>query len=284
MDRTESCVLCLAPAGPAPPGAGGYRVCAECDLAWRMVEDSPDPGGDWERHYYADNKVRMLHEKRISGLQSIARRITQVCPSRGRLLDVGAGLGIFMETMAQSGWSVEGAEPSGIAAQEARRRTKAPVHLGLLENLDLPEASYDAITFFDALRTVPDPMAFLRQARRLLRPGGTLIIREVHRRVEMSRERMRGLRGQWVSPGRRAYEYRQCFSPKSLSFAFERIGLSETWVEPSPVFAEPDGTESLAGSLFKRSLGWASGSAYLLSGHRIVLGPNLLAFGRAPSR
>lgn len=254
-----------------------------CDIAWRAVEDSPDPGGDWERHYYADEKVRRLHEKRISGLQSIARRITRVCPSRGRLLDVGAGLGIFMEAMAKSGWSVEGAEPSGIAAQEARRRTGAPVHVGLLESLDLPMQSYDAITFFDALRTVPDPMAFLHRARKLLRPGGTLVIREVHRRVEMGRERIRALRGQRASPGRRAYEYRQCFSPRSLRFAFDRIGLIETWVEPSPVFAEPDGTDSLAGSLFKRSLGWASGSAYRLSGRRIVLGPNLLAFGRAPS-
>jgi SAM-dependent methyltransferase len=283
MNRRDSCVLCQAPAGSVPPGAGGYRVCAVCDLAWRFVEDSPDPGEDWEHHYYGDDRVRKLHESRISGLQSLARRITEVCPDRGRLLDVGTGLGIFMEVMAKSGWSVEGVEPSGIAAREARHRTRAPVHSGLLENLDLPESSYDAITSFDTLRHVSDPMAFLCRARRLLRPGGTLVIREVHRRVEMSREKIRGLRRRRVSPSQRAYEYRQCFSPKSLRFAFEKVGLIDLWVEPSPVFAEPEGTDSPVGSLFKRSLGWVSSSAYGLSGHRFVLGPNLLAFGKAPS-
>jgi hypothetical protein len=102
--------------------------------------------------------------------------------------------------------------------------------------------------------------------------------------VEVSRERIRSLRGQWASPSRRAYEYRQCFSPRSLLFAFEQVGLAGCWVEPSPVFAEPDGADSLAGSLVKRSLGWISGSVYLISGHHIILGPNLLAFGRAPLR
>src|SRR4030095_12462541 len=124
-----------------------------------------------------------------------------------------------MEAMAKSGWSVEGAEPSPSAVEAARTRTNAPVHQGLLENLDLPGASYDAVTFFDALRNVPDPMLFLRQARRLLRPGGMLIIREVHRKAELSREWARKLRGQQISVGRRSSEFRQFFSPRSLLFA-----------------------------------------------------------------
>jgi 2-polyprenyl-3-methyl-5-hydroxy-6-metoxy-1,4-benzoquinol methylase len=283
MDRTDSCVLCQSPAGAAPPGAGGYRVCAVCDVAWRVVQDSQDPAADWEQHYYADDRVRELHEVRISGLESIAARITEVCPSRGRLLDVGAGIGIFMEAMAKAGWSVEGIEPSGIAAQAARTRTKAPVHLGILETANLREASYDAVTFFDALRTVPDPMLFLRQARRLLRPGGMLIIREVYWRAELMRERLQKLRRQVVSPGRTAMEYRQCFSPKSLLFAFDRVGLLGAWVEPSPVFAELYGANSSVGPLIKRSIGWLSSSAYHLSGRRLLLGPNLLAYGKAPS-
>jgi len=282
MDRRETCVLCQAPAGSSPPRAGGYRVCANCDIAWRAVEDSSDPAGDWERHYYADDQVRALHQVRLSGLESLAVRVSEVCPSRGLLLDVGAGLGIFMEAMARSGWSVEGVEPSGMAAQAARERTKAPVHLGILETVNLPQGAYDAVTFFDALRTVPDPLLFLRQARRLLRPGGMLIVREVHRRVELLRERVQELRGQGVTPGRTALEYRQCFSPKSLRFAFERAGLTGVWVEPSPVFAEPLGKDSPTGPLLKRSLGWLSHSVYHLSGRRLVPGPNLLAFGKAP--
>jgi SAM-dependent methyltransferase len=247
-----------------------------------VVEDPQDPSGDWERHYYADEQIRALHEKRLSGLRALARRITEACPERGKLLDVGAGLGLFMQEMAALGWVVEGVEPSRIAAQAARERTGAIVHQGVLEALNLPEASYDAVAFFDALRTVPDPALFLRQSRRLLSPAGTLFIREVHRRAEMVREHMKRLRGQPISSGSAACEFRQCFTPKSLRYAFERAGLIDVQVEPSPVYAEPDGVNSLSFSLVKRSFGWVSGATYLLSGHCLVPGPNLLAFGSAP--
>lgn len=281
MDRKRRCPLCGTSADSASPASGGYRICRACDVAWRVVEDSADPAGDWERHYYAQDKIRELHERRISGLEALARRITDRLPARGVLLDVGAGVGIFMEAMARAGWTVEGIEPSGIAVAAARQRTGAPVHLGLLEEVELRPA-YDAITFFDALRTVPDPMRFLRAARSLLRPGGVLVLREVDRKVELGRERLRELRRTPQEPGRRAFVYRQVFSPRSLLFALDRAGFTQAWVEPSPVFAEPDAKHSLARSLLKRSLGAVTASAYALSGRRLVIGPNLLAFGKAP--
>lgn len=282
MDRRHNCPLCQAPARSPRLGVGGYRICPVCDVAWRVVEEPQDPAGDWERHYYADEQTRALHEKRISGLKALARRIDEACPARGKLLDVGAGLGIFMQEMAGLGWVVEGVEPSGIAAKAARERTGATIHQGVLEELSLPEASYDAVTFFDALRTVPDPALFLRQARGLLRPGGSVIVREVHRKAEMVRERMKKLRGQPISSGSRACEFRQCFTPKSLRFAFREAGLTQIWVEPSPVYAEPDGVNSPFSSLVKRSFGWIAAAAYDFSGHRLALGPNLLAFGSVP--
>jgi len=282
LDRDRRCVLCSAPAVAAASGVGGYRICRVCDVAWRAIENPTDAAGDWERHYYGDEGIRELHEKRVSGLTALARRITEISPSRGRLLDVGAGVGIFMEAMQRAGWSVEGVEPSRIAARSARERTGARVHEGLLEDLDLETSSFDALTFFDALRTVPDPLAFLRKARSLLRPGGVLIIREVHRKAERFREWAKAARRQRVSAGRSACEFRQCFSPRSLLFAFEQAGLTHAWVEPSPVYVEPDGVRSRWGTLVKQALGRASAAAYRISGRRVTLGPNLLAFGRAP--
>jgi SAM-dependent methyltransferase len=260
-----------------------YRICRVCDVAWRFIEDPIDTTEDWDRRYYGDPAILEMHLRRVSALESIAHRLTQVRPQRGRLLDVGAGLGIFMGAAARLGWSVEGLEPSRTAWEAARLRTGSPVHLGLLEQVELPGGSYDAVTSFDLLRTVSDPMMFLRRARALLRPGGILVIREVHRRAEAGREKIRGLvERRQVSPGRKAFEFRQCFSPRSLRFAFQAVGLTESWVEPSPVFAEPDGGDNLTASLFKKSLGLVGESAFRLSGRRIVLGPSMLAFGRVP--
>ena len=282
-ERRRSCVICGTSPGPVSQDVADYRICKVCDVAWRVIEDPIDTTEDWDRRYYGDPAILEMHLRRVSALESIARRLTQVHPQRGRLLDVGAGLGIFMGAAAGLGWSVEGLEPSRTAWEAARLRTGSPVHLGLLEQVDLPSGAYDAVTSFDLLRTVSDPMMFLRRARALLRPGGILVIREVHRRAEAGREKIRSLiERRKFSPGRKAFEFRQCFSPRSLRFAFQAVGLTGSWVEPSPVFAEPDGGDNLTASLFKQSLGWVGESAFRLSGRRIVMGPSMLAFGRAP--
>ena len=282
-ERGSRCILCRQSVGASPPRAGGYRICGACDVAWREVEDSPDAAADWDRHYYAENAIRDLHERRTSGLAAIAARLSAVCPRRGRLLDLGAGVGIFMESCAALRWTVEGVEPSPIAARAARDRTGAAIHEGLFQEVDLPEGSYDAVTFFDALRTVPDPLSFLRRARRVLKPGGVLLVREIDRRAELGQLRLRSAIGKsQQAAGNSGFEYRQCFSPKSLRFAYREAGLVGTWIEPSPVFTEPDSGASRLASLVKGSIGALSLGAYKMTGGRLVLGPNLLAFGRAP--
>jgi 2-polyprenyl-3-methyl-5-hydroxy-6-metoxy-1,4-benzoquinol methylase len=284
-ERATRCVLCKRGVDASASRQGGYRVCAACDVAWREIDDSPDAAADWDRHYYAESAIRDLHERRTSGLAALARRISEVCPQRGRLLDVGAGVGIFMESAASLGWSVEGVEPSPIAARAARARTGAILHEGLFQQVDLPQGSYDAVTFFDALRTVPDPLAFLRRAREVLKPGGVLLVREVDRRAELGRQRLKAVLGKAQrAAGNSGFEYRQCFSPKSLRFAYGEAGLVGTWVEPSPVFTETDSGTNRMASMLKWSIGACSRGAYKMTAGWLVLGPNLLAFGRAPGR
>lgn len=215
-------------------------------------------------------------------MKAIVARLSVIQPNRGRLLDVGTGVGILMSAAAEAGWIVEGVEPSETAAEKARKLTGAPVYQGVLEALRLPEEHYDAVTIIDTLRSVPDPLAFLLSARRLLRPGGVLLVREVYRKIRRYYMRVLGRsEGLKLEGTRRAYQPAQGFSPKSLLYALQAIGL-EGWVEPSPIFAEPESGGGLRASLPKRAVGLASIAFYKTSGHRIILSPNMLAFGRAP--
>lgn len=98
----------------------------------------------------------------------------------GRLLDIGCGFGFFLNAMKQRGWDVAGIEISKSGRRYARDRYQVDIYSRPLEALALPEASFDVITLFYVIEHVADPPAVLREVRRILKPGGLVLIRWPH--------------------------------------------------------------------------------------------------------
>lgn len=98
--------------------------------------------------------------------------------TRPRVLDVGCGVGLSLAALPAS-WDRVGIEPAAAAAALARERLGLDVRTAFLEDLDDPEG-FDLIAFWDVVEHVPDPIAFLGAARRLLRPGGRIVMKVPH--------------------------------------------------------------------------------------------------------
>ena len=94
---------------------------------------------------------------------------------RGRLLDVGAGSGWLIENMSALGWEAEGLDFDAHAVELARARGLTVHQGGLLEAGFEPE-SFDAVTMSHNIEHVHDPVAWLAEVRRILRPGGRLAL------------------------------------------------------------------------------------------------------------
>ena len=163
-------------------------------------------------NYFLDSAVnRRTFRERI-------RAIEQRYGRKGRLLDVGCALGDFLLEAKEAGWDVEGVEISSYAAQRARERGLR-VSAGRLEDLALPEASFDVITLYDSIEHVIDPIATLIAVRRLLVPGG--IVHIVTPNVGGLQARLLGRAWYHFKPG----EHLFYFSPRTLREACESARL-----------------------------------------------------------
>ena len=91
-----------------------------------------------------------------------------------RLLDVGCGDGEALDILRLLGWQVVGVELDGEAVVSARARG-LDVRQGNLEDAGFSEKIFDVVTSSHVIEHVHDPLGFLREQRRVLKPGGCLI-------------------------------------------------------------------------------------------------------------
>jgi SAM-dependent methyltransferase len=97
-------------------------------------------------------------------------------PSRGRLLDVGCDTGEYLAEAQERGWEVTGVEINEPVAQDVAGRLGVRVIASTLEDAHLPADEYDAVMFNQVLEHVPDPIAFLTEVHRVLKPGGVIFV------------------------------------------------------------------------------------------------------------
>src|SRR5205085_7301534 len=102
---------------------------------------------------------------------------------RGRLLEAGCGPGIMMPELVAMGFEAHGIDVSGEMIRRARQRMKGhPLEkrcsfaVGDVEELDLPDAAYDAVLCMGVLEYLPRYSRALAEISRVLKPGGVAVI------------------------------------------------------------------------------------------------------------
>jgi SAM-dependent methyltransferase len=112
------------------------------------------------------------------------RTLVALVPGR-RVLDVGIGPGAdALEVVsARPARHLLGLDRSGpmlrLAARRGRRtRVELPLVQGDALALPFRAGSLDGVTFHSVLYLLPDPLSALREARRVLRPGGAVALLE----------------------------------------------------------------------------------------------------------
>jgi len=205
---------------------------------------------------------------RNSAFRNIERIIYSSLGRRGKILDVGCGVGTFLEIAKQREWQVEGVEPSPTAAKVAQLRTGAQIYQEDFLTLDYI-GHFDAITIFDVLRTIPDPKQFIQKVFDMIKPSGVCVIRETNAWYGRTRREKSSMQ-------KKIQEYMQEWTPISIEKALLKIGFSNVQIYPSPVFI--DGNENRIYRLLKPLPYIIFKWVHLVSAR--VISPNMIAIAR----
>jgi cytochrome c-type biogenesis protein CcmH/NrfG/SAM-dependent methyltransferase len=93
-----------------------------------------------------------------------------------RVLDVGCGAGMLLNSFKRRGWSVQGIEPTVAYAEFGSRRFEIPITAGFFDESVYPGEQFDLITLSQVLEHATDPGRMLRDCRRKLVADGRVFI------------------------------------------------------------------------------------------------------------
>lgn len=136
-----------------------------------------------------------------------------------RMLDLGFGAGTMLQEGRSLGWEVHGMELSSAAVKNARENGFDTAVEGDFLKAPYPEGTFDVIAAVEFIEHVPDPLPFLRQASRLLRPGGAIYLTTPNGAGVSGR--LLGLDWSAMAPK----EHLHLFSPLSLARTLEAAGF-----------------------------------------------------------
>lgn len=198
---------------------------------WRAMETSVDPKeiakfAQHAAHWWDLNgPFRTLHAINPTRLDYIERFLNV---ADTRILDIGCGGGILCEGMAKRGGIVTGldVEPEAIAIASAHANNEKLSIEYVCQPLEsFHSERFPIITCLEMLEHVADPQMIIREAARLLAPGGYLFLSTIHRsflayaKVILAAEYILGLLP------RQTHDYQRFIKPSELAAMVRAVDL-----------------------------------------------------------
>ncbi len=207
----------------------------------------------------------------------------------GHVLDFGCGPGGMLSHLARYG-APEGVDADAQAVEMADRRGAGRVSLLRSAELPFADESFGLVTALDVLEHLDDDRGALTEIRRVLRPGGTLLVTvpayrmlwglqdEVshHRRRYVAREIGDRLRGTGFEVSRLSYFNSILFPPIAAVRIARRLRRSRPEVKSDLHMNSPDGP---ANRFLARLFGLEAG---LVERVDVPFGVSILALAQRP--
>jgi SAM-dependent methyltransferase len=214
-----------------------YVRCKRCGLV--QINPQPEPAEVARRYregsgadylsYELANEAAFLRLQELAlqdaGFEELEAAVKRGNPVRPRVLDAGCATGALLEKLRDRGWDCAGVDLSP-AADYARAERGLDVRKAGLEESRFPDAGFDLVLASHLIEHLNDPGAFVREAHRVLVPGGYFLVTTPN--IAGFQARLFGNR--WRSA---IFDHLYLFSVKTLSALLRQSGFDieriRTW-------------------------------------------------------
>jgi len=148
------------------------RVCRDCSILVRGRGDN----ARFENDSYAPHVMEQMLRTYIDELRAREARIRPLLPAGAAVIEIGSYVGGFLHVAREWGWDVLGLDV-GRDTSHFTRAQGYPTRTATLDECRFDDASFDGVFIWNTFEQIDDPGALLAEVRRVLRPGGALVIR-----------------------------------------------------------------------------------------------------------
>jgi len=196
--------------------------CQKCDHVFAQTDskkilqkyDQSDEGGEYfECAPFRANSMRRAFD-----------RMARFLPRKGaRVLDLGAGGGIFLDLIRELGYKGAGIEPSYSLCRKAKKKYSVSIRQGTLQRKKKNDTPFDLITLWEVIEHFARPDQEIQKIEGQLKLGGKVLIATPN--VQSISAYILG--SHWWSYRQMHLHY---FCSRSLETLMNRFGFSKVYV------------------------------------------------------
>lgn len=263
-----------------------YYKCIFCGFLFYSKKNHKDSSEIILSHYSKIDPHERVATSKMSFFASALHYLSSQIRNTDRsILDVGCGFGYFLELASKNDWNAHGVEIVDSAAEAASKKLgNKNIFHGSLRNAHYPDEYFDAITLWDILVMVDNPIEELRECYRILKRGGKLGIRVRNCDFQKIVYRIYFPLSKLVSALniKKPYVFHPYnFTKTSLDLILQQGGFSDIQISNSPLTTGDPYSHSKNRTLtpmIKYTIEILSKILFQLSRGRLTIGPSLLAW------
>lgn len=153
-----------------------YVSCLKCGTVYASPRLAPELRFEWLDSTFGLGQNAFENAASRSHALAMEAKAIQQFVNSGSVLDIGCDLGDLFQWFRGPQWQRLGVEISPSAAAYASEKYDAHVFPGTLHEAAYPANSVDLVTMIDMFYYVDDPLGYLFETARILKPGGILAL------------------------------------------------------------------------------------------------------------